>query len=549
MRCLLCSFKEAFIILVIILANGYARAQEFDNILIQNALLIDRTGQSEDRIVNLLIKGKKLIIVSADEILIEDGMIAYDANNGILLGNLNIGDPANFMILSKDPRTDIDVLLDTKTNVIFAIRDGTIARNALTLITDSEPTPKEKKKIRWLAYTPPPMAMPLSYDDKSKWNRWETKPFSGIFVAAVAIDRQIWLGQNNSSEQQVGDLADFDGGEIRAFRFGMAGTINFKKPWIYTFVVVTHAFDKGYDSKSSDKVTLFDYRLDIPLWETISLSVGKQKEPISMQRLLLGTQMQMQERSSIVDAVYPVRNVGVAVNGTSLNQRISWSTGVFNDWFDDSQSFKESSNQIVGRITGLALVNHDESNILHLGLGIRYDDAKEFIRYRASPEFNQSPPFIDTDTINASNTTTFDLEVTWRKGPFWLSSEYLWHNVGAADYGDPLFNGFFISGSWILTREMRGYNKRNGTIGPVPVSRSVYQGGPGAWEITARYSHSNFTDGLVQGGEMDIISLGLNWWLTPAFGINLNYRHIFLDRGDALGRSSGIMGRVVLVLE
>ena len=114
MRCLLCSFKEAFIILVIILANGFARAQEFDNILIQNALLIDRTGQSEDRIVNLLIKGKKLIIVSADEIFIEDGMIAYDANNGILLGNLNIGDPANFMILSKDPRTDIDVLLDTK---------------------------------------------------------------------------------------------------------------------------------------------------------------------------------------------------------------------------------------------------------------------------------------------------------------------------------------------------------------------------------------------------------------------------------------------------
>jgi len=549
MRCLLCSFKEAFIILVIILANGFARAQEFDNILIQNALLIDRTGQSEDRIVNLLIKGKKLIIVSADEIFIEDGMIAYDANNGILLGNLNIGDPANFMILSKDPRTDIDVLLDTKTNVIFAIRDGTIARNALTLITDSESTPKEKKKIRWLAYTPPPMAMPLSYDDKSKWNRWETKPFSGIFVAAVAIDRQIWLGQNNSSEQQVGDLAGFEGGEIRAFRFGMAGTINFKKPWIYTFVVVTHAFDKGYDSKNSDKVTLFDYRLDIPLWETISLSVGKQKEPISMQRLLLGTQMQMQERSSIVDAVYPVRNVGVAVNGTGLNQRISWSTGLFNDWFDDSQSFKESSNQIVGRITGLALVNDDESNILHLGLGIRYDDAKEFIRYRASPEFNQSPPFIDTDTINASNTTTFDLEVTWRKGPFWLSSEYLWHHVDAADYGDPLFNGFFISGSWILTREMRGYNKRNGIIGPVPVSRSVYQGGTGAWEITARYSHSNFTDGLVQGGEMDIFSLGLNWWLTPAFGINLNYRYILLDRYDVLGRSSGIMGRVVLVLE
>jgi phosphate-selective porin OprO/OprP len=393
------------------------------------------------------------------------------------------------------------------------------------------------------------MALPLSYEDKTKWNRWETKPFSGIFVAAAAIDRQIWLGQNKNNEQQVGDLADYEGGEIRAFRIGMAGTINFKKPWIYTLIVVTHAFDKGYDSKNSDQFTLFDYRLDIPLWKTMSMSVGKQKEPISMQRILLGTQMQMQERSTIVDAVYPVRNIGVALNGTGLNQRISWALGVFNDWFEDSQSFNNSSNQVVGRLTGLAFVNDEESNLLHLGLGIRYDDGKEIIRYQATPEFNQSPVFIDTDTINARNTTTIDLEVAWRNGPFWLSAEYLWNHVGATDPVNPVFNGYYISGAWILTKEMRKYNKRQGTIGPVPVSRSVYQGGPGAWEITARYSSSSFTNGLVQGGEMDIISLGLNWWLTSTFGINLNYRHILLDRYDALGRASGLMGRVVLVLE
>ena len=33
------------------------------------------------------------------------------------------------------------------------------------------------------------MALPVNYLDAGKWNRWETKAFSGIFVAALAADR------------------------------------------------------------------------------------------------------------------------------------------------------------------------------------------------------------------------------------------------------------------------------------------------------------------------------------------------------------------------
>ena len=106
-----------------------------------------------------------------------------------------------------------------------------------------------------------------------------------------------------------------------------------------------------------------------------------------------------------------------------------------------------------------------------------------------------------------------------------------------------------MSGSWILTREMRAHNRRNGTLGPVPVSRSVNQGGPGAWELTARYSSLDLSDGLVDGGEMDILSLGLNWSLTATFTVNLNYRRIVFDRDGVRGRSDGIMARVILMLE
>lgn len=544
--------KRPFIItLLTVIAPYLCAAKQSNHILIRNIILVDRSSKNEDKNVNIYLKNSRLSILSVDEIILKEGAIGYEANKGFLLGTLNIGELANFMILKQDPRADIQVLLDTKTHITFAIRDGSIVQNTLTPITepDSDSMNGEKKKTNWLAYTPPPMALPLTYDDKSKWNQWESKPTSGIFIAAVAIDRHHWLTQNYYSRQQVGELKPYDGGEIRAFRFGIAGTINFKKPWFYTLVGATHAFDKGYNSIDSDKLTILDYRLDIPLWQEISLSVGKQKEPISMERLLLGTQMTMQERSAIVDAMFPVRNVGISVNGNSFNKRTSWAVGVFNDWFDASQTFKESDNQVIGRLTGLPLLSKDESSLLHLGIGLRYTEGKENIHYQVSPEFNQSPTFVNTDTLDADGALTSDFELTWKHGPFWLSSEFIFSNVETVGSGNPVFSGYYLSGSWIITGETRKYNKRNGTMGPVPVSRSVYQGGAGAWEIAMRYSSIDFNKGIIKGGEMNIFSLGLNWWLTPLFGVSFNYRNILLDRNNLLGQSSGFMGRVVLVLE
>lgn len=542
-------FKFLLLVSILMISPWQMRAQDTVNIMIRNVRMIDRDGQTEDQNVSILIKNTKLNVITTEEIDIKNGIIGYDAENGIVLGLLDIGEKANFIILNQDPREAIDVLSDTKNHLIFSIHNGIIINNSLALINDLKSETKKRKKLGWMAYTPPPMALPLTYQDKTKWNRWETRPISGIFVAAVALDRQRWFGQDTNSEQQVGDLNDYEGGQIRAFRVGIAGSLNFKKPWIYTFVIATHAFDQGFNSEERDEATLLDYRLDIPVWKQISLSLGKMKEPISMERLLLGTQLQMQERSAIVDAMYPVRNVGINVNGTSFKQRMTWSAGVFNDWFDASQTFKESSNEVVGRLTGLPFVTEDDSHLLHLGFGIRYTDAREGLRYFSRPEFNQAPMYLDTDSINGDNSIVYDFEISWRRGPFWVSGEYLMNRVSAPFFGDPTFPGFHLTGSWIITKEMRTYNKRIGTFGPVPVSRSVFQGGPGSWELTTRFTRTDLNGGLVTGGEMNIYSLGVNWWVTPIFGVNINYRYIVLDRFGIRGHSNGIMYRVILMLE
>jgi len=534
---------------------GAQNESQAENILIRNVTLIDPAGETGDRLVNILVRQGKLEVITEDKISADEAELVVNAEGGFILGKLELGTAPNFMILSADPRENFEVLLDTKSYASFAMHDGRVVRNSLSPVLEKEPE-HEPVKSGWLAYTPPPLAVPLNYRDTSKWNRFETKYISGIFISGLFLDRVNWLSQNAVNTGQVGDLAAFDGGEIRGFRLGFAGTLNwFEKPWIYTIFGATNAFDKGFDEEDLDSFTLFDWRLDIPFFRNSVMSIGKQKEPISGERVQSMMFNHMQERTAVADAMLPSRNVGIVWNGSSPERYSSWAFGVFNDWFDASQDFSESATQYAGRLTWAPLRTADDSNLLHLGLGYRYSNAKEGFRYRTEPEFNQAPMYVDTGfgtetgVLPADNLQTWTAELSWRRGPWWFASEYTRTDVDNPALGNPTFDGYWLGASWILSGEMRAYNRKNGTFGGVPVSRGVYQNGKGAWELTARWSTIDLEDGLVRGGEMDIASLGLTWWATPFFGVSANYRYIWNTLDGVEGTSSGLNTRIMLLLE
>jgi phosphate-selective porin OprO/OprP len=526
-----------------------AEPETLGSVLIRNVRLSDPKARAEHVVVSLLVKQGKLEIVTQDEIPAEEADLALDAANGVLLGKLELGQPPSFLILDVDPRQEVEALLDTKTHARFAMRKGEIVKNTLSPAALPSSEQEQKKRTGWLAYTPPPLALPVSYADTTKWNRWESKYVSGIFVGALLLDRQEWLSSDNDIEQQVGDLDEFDGGEIRGLRFGAVGTFNFKRPWVYTVFAATNAFDRGFGVTTTDEFDFLDYRIDIPLRKGSALSIGKQKEPISMERIMSLAFEPMQERASVSDALLPSRNVGIVLNGTLADQRLTYAGGVFNDWFDADEDFDESATQWVGRVTGLPLISGDESALLHLGLGLRRTDAKPGLRFRTEPEFNMSPDFVDTGLFDADSAMTYSFEVSARKGPVWLAGEYLQTDVSAPAQGDPTFAGYHLTTSWIPTGEMRKYNKRSGTLGPVPVARPVDRGGWGTWELGARWSDLDLTDGAIDGGEMQVLSLGVNWWPTPWAAFSVDYRDITLDRFDTTGRADGVTMRLLLMLE
>ncbi len=544
------SARFAVGLLFLFLVSPVIEAQTIgpNRVLIRNVLLFDPSGNSEDRIVNILLRDNKLDVVTEDKLSSDDADMVVNAKKGIMLGNLILGEAPSFMIFSEDPREKFEVMMDTFTYSVFVVHDGAVVKNKLFDVVVDEPD-EEPTKASWLAYTPPPFMVPLTYQDASKWNQFETKYVNGIFVSAMVIDRMNWLSQDTGSEDQWGDLSFYDGGEIRGFRFGLIGTLNFENPWVYTIFAATNAFDKGFEVRDKDDLTFFDYRLDIPFFKRSVMSIGKQKEPISMNRLTGGTFLPNQERAAVSDAMLPSRNIGIVWSGSSAERKASWAFGAFNNWLEEKNSFDESANQYIGRLTWVPLVSDDESNLLHLGAGYRYSDARQGFQYLTEPEFNKAPDFVDTGAHSADKIQTYSFELAWRRGPALLTSEYTRTEVSNPALGNPSFDGYFVEASWILTGEMRAYNNKGGVFGGIPVAKTVYQNGKGAWELYTRYSHIDLTDGAINGGDMQIATLGLNWWLTPFFSVNVGYKYIWNERHGEEGESSGIMTRLILVLE
>lgn len=524
-------------------------------VLLRNVLMTDQNSTAEATTVSILIKDGILDLITEDLVPIDQAAVVYDAAGGVVFGQLELGEPAGFMILAGDPRTNIDYLLDTKRYATFAVVRGKVVKN--TFVSIIEETPEEKKRVSegWLAYAPPPLAVPLNYRDKSRWNRFSGKNVSGIFAAALVLDRQRWTDQDSDSRAQVGDLSASDGGEIRGLRLGGVGTINFDRPWVWTLFAATHAFDKGFDTDESDDLTIFDARLDIPFTEYTSISIGKQKEPISMERIMSMVNLPMQERSAPADALLPSRNTGIVAAGSMFSDRVSLAGGIFNNWLDKDQpsSISDNATQYVGRATWVPYMSENESTLLHLGVGFRYSNAREGGVTGTEPEFNMSPNFVETGFFTADSISTYETEASLRSGPFWLHGEYYHTEIDSPEFNDPTASGYHVTASWILSGGVREYNKRVGIFGRVPIARTVEQNGWGAWEVGTRFSHVDLSElpDLNGGdaGEMDIWSVGLNWWLSPVFNVNLNWRYITLDRNGLEGTSQGFNTRVLLVLE
>ena len=520
-----------------------------DSLLIKNVILLSREDTAGDVRISLLIVNGVMQFVTQDNVFFGRGTRALDGNGGFLMGNIAIGEMPGFVVLDENPRKNFDVLLNTDKHIRFAMNKGVIVTNRLPTVTGSASNPAWQKRNTWSAYQAPPMAVPISYYSSRKWNKFNTKFISGLFNGVIALDHLNWISQDENSKQQVGELESTSVGAVRAIRFGLVGTLNFKKPWVYTVFFTNNSFDRGYDAGSDNRFMLYDLRLDIPLPAGLNLSVGKQKEPISMERLMPLMFLPMEERQAAADAFLPARNYGVLVNGALFNSRGTFAAGIFKNVFDSDTTFSKTPTQVTWRVTGLPFISEDESNLVHLALGVRHSTADLPVALKADAEFFQAPAFLKTDAIAANRQNTYLVETYWRRGPLLVGGELIRNRIKSESAGDPKPWGWNVGASWALTGEMRKYRKRSGIFDPLPVAKPVGHGGWGALELCGRYSSIDFTDAAISAGNMRTFSLGANWWPNRHAHFGFNYRLISTNKMDMTGFSSGVNFRLMLILD
>ena len=275
------------------------------------------------------------------------------------------------------------------------------------------------------------------------WNTFKTRWINGLYFGGIALDT-VRHSQEAGSEEQLGDLTEFEKPEVRVARLGIAGTLNFKKPWGYYVSYAYLGFGRGFDRETDASWSLFDIRVEIPIGPA-KLTVGKFKEPFSTERLMGGGVMPGIERAMGTEALTPARNVGIQLSGTAANDRMTWAAGVFNDWVFTNEPFDSASNQVIGRLTGLVMDDPDGRGLLHLAVAGRYSDVKPgVLEFSAKPEVAQFPTPLDTGEFAAKSLSHGLFEAYFQKGRLWLGSEFLATWTDAPESNDPTFRSSWV---------------------------------------------------------------------------------------------------------
>jgi phosphate-selective porin OprO/OprP len=140
------------------------------------------------------------------------------------------------------------------------------------------------------------------------------------------------------------------------------------------------------------------------------------------------------------------------------------------------------------------------------------------------------------------------LEIYYRPGPWTFGSEYFFLNVDTPESGNPFFHGGEVFFTWLVTGETRSYNTRGGYFNQISPKRSIYGGGPGAWEIVGHYTYIDLDSGPLSGGKFWRLTPMLNWYLSDHIRFEAAYGYGTLDRFGLVGRTQFFQTRIQLQL-
>ena len=324
----------------------------------------------------------------------------------------------------------------------------------------------------------------------------------------------------------------------------------FRRIWLKTMGTVFGDYDYKvqYDLAGDGIGKWKDIWIDYKGLDFTKIRVGLFKEPFSMEELMLNRDLSFLERAA-PNTLVPSRNTGIMFHNSILDNRMTWEAGAFkisNNFGDGDEDDAQNGDwDLTARVTGLPWYEDGGRRLLHLGAAYNHRDwDDEPLRYRARGSYSRGDRLVDTGTYNVDKIDSFGAEAGLVYGPASLMSEYVHSEVDATNTGSDGYDSFYVQASYFLTGEHRPYKGGMWTRVKPKTDFSLKDGGWGAWEAAARYSYMDLDDTPVagaDGGEMNDITLGLNWYLNPSMRLMWNYVHSETDDSAIDDRDADIV--------
>ena len=313
-----------------------------------------------------------------------------------------------------------------------------------------------------------------------------------------------------------------DGHEFRRARLYSAGTI---------YDNIGYKFQYDF---AGGKSLVKDVYIEIKDFPGAALKVGHFKEPIGLNEITSDKYVTFVE-PALPMAFVPSRNAGLMLHKENANS--TWAAGVFRSTDEDGEHEASGAYAATGRVTYAPVKSSDRRHVVHLGAAAshRSQNNSNTVQYRSRPESHLFGRPVDTGLVEAENVSLYGLEAAWVAGSFSMQGEYIMASTDSpSGSSDVNFSGYYLQSSYFLTGESQNYKK--GVFSRVKPKKNYNRknGTHGAWELAARYSSLDLNSGTVNGGELDDITLGLNWYLNPNTRIMLNCIHADAkENGDA----------------
>lgn len=367
-----------------------------------------------------------------------------------------------------------------------------------------------------------------------KFNEYEG-PLGSIRIGFGLLWDYATYEQDEQSQEQFDLVPQW---KYRDGRLLLSGRLGFKRPTTWSAGIMYDALNKQWAFRQTGIM------VSVPeIWGHIF--VGRTKEGVSMNKVMIGYGGWTMERTQINDATLPILADGIKWLGYLPKAHVLWNLGFYGDALSEGQTFSTYSNQVSGRFAWVPLLSPDGGTLLHLGIGRRWGKVKNGeLRLKARPGVWAAPFFVDTGTFAADTTQLTDLEMYYRPGSLTFGSEIFFQDANTPASRNPFFHGGEVFGTWLITGEVRTYNTRGGYFNQISPKRPVFSGGPGAWEIVGHFSTVDFDSRDLSGGKFWRFTPMVNWYLSDNLRLEGAYGYGSLDRFGVVGKTHFLQFRI-----